>query len=566
MDSPFLSEEALALPTSGEEAGERALWYELAAEAPDDPAPVPAQVPAGVPSWEAAVVPDEPAGVPSWEAPVLGPSWEAPVLAAQPAGDEEPDGTQQGEGPGWGVGAFASRDGVTVEVAELLALWNAAAALNERIRLMVAPFLDQGATPRYPAPIPLAREYADGEPEPAGTEFEGGSPDDIKKMIDKGLSENDIANEVFAARNPKLAGQALRAGSAEARRWRAIRDGEVRPALVRSLERWIVDPVLLATYFSQYEDDKRVTAKAKGQFLLRPPLLSMGRTLRDRVLWTWRSGQPPLTLTRLYQMALDVSRHPATAMLLCHNVTKAFAKGGTAIHWQRTAKGAETYTDGRKTWTPAVVHPAGKIVKRFSKDANRDVASIYYLLFDARELDTTDPGDWYHYFVTATMAAYGAAGELSPSAPVRELEEDEGGPKDRVIGPTGQAFAGVYALLVRDRLLDLERQMSNPDLVDLPGYRGWVLANVMSFLEGGFYAESQRDAARESRWHLRGALVGLRTAGIKPGKTWAWYVPIGRSLSEEDLANGFQLVFKTAEVLDPNGQRLGPVRKGSPHP
>lgn len=114
-----------------------------------------------------------------------------------------------------------------------------------------------------------------------------------------------------------------------------------------------------------------------------------------------------------------------------------------------------------------------------------------------------------------------------------------------------------------DRLLDLESQMSNPDLVDAPGYRGWVLANVLSFLEGGHYGNKQEDVARESRFHLRGALAGLRTAGIKAGKSWVWYVPGAKSLSKQDLAFGFQLQYKTAEVLDASGQRFRRPNKGA---
>jgi hypothetical protein len=53
------------------------------------------------------------------------------------------------------------------------------------------------------------------------------APHVIQPMIDKGVPENEITNAVFAARNPKLAGQALRAGSKAARQWAAIRTEEV---------------------------------------------------------------------------------------------------------------------------------------------------------------------------------------------------------------------------------------------------------------------------------------------------------------------------------------------------
>jgi glutamyl endopeptidase len=388
-------------------------------------------------------------------------------------------------------------------------------------------------------------------------EIEGEDPQQIiNGLINKGMSENDITNEVFYQRNPILRGKALRTGSRQAQQWQSIRDREVRPALKRLLGSWIADPMLLAIFFSQYEGDSRVPADATEQFLTRAPLLSMGKTLRDRILWLWRSGKPPVTLDRLYELAYEVSGRPGSAMLLCHNVTKAFARGGAAITWDRVPTAPDTYSDGKNIFTPKVIHPAGKLTKTYSKKYKRDIPSIYYLLFSEKELGAYDPGDWYHYYVAATMTAYSAAGELSPSAPVRELEDHE----DRTTGPIVDV---IYPGLVRDRLLDLESQMSNPDLVDSPGYRGWVLANVVSFLEGGHYGDKQEDVARESRFHLRGALAGLRTAGIKPGKNWVWYVPAAKSLSEQNLANGFLLQHKSAEALDASGQPFRPPKKGA---
>ena len=112
----------------------------------------------------------------------------------------------------------------------------------------------------------------------------------------------------------------------------------------------------------------------------------------------------------------------------------------------------------------------------------------------------------------------------------------------------------VYPLLVTDRLLDLERQMSGPDASSASARRGWVFANALSFLEGGYYGDGQDEVARESGWHRRGAVFGMRRAGSSANPTWPWYVPIAGSISREELVEGFRIEPKTAAVLDPAGK------------
>jgi hypothetical protein len=125
-------------------------------------------------------------------------------------------------------------------------------------------------------------------------------------------------------------------------------------------------------------------------------------------------------------------------------------------------------------------------------------------------------------------------------------------------GRGGVIGGTVYRGLLADRVAELERQMSDSTLVAVPGYRGWVLANVLSFLEGGHYGADfttgQSDVLRESRVHLRGAAFGLRVIGGTPGKTWRWYVPVAGSLSDADLAVGFSLREKTADVWGPDAK------------
>jgi len=379
----------------------------------------------------------------------------------------------------------------------------------------------------------------------------------IRQMIDSGSSENDITNALFFGRNPALAKSPIRPGTTQARQWQSIRDREVRPALKARLTRASVDPLLLAMFFSQYEDDKRVPSESKERFLTRAPLLSMGRTLRDRLLSRWRGGLPPATATDCFDLALDISGHAATAALLCHNVTKAFARGGKAIQWQSTATEGE-YTDGTRTYTAKVIHSAGRLTW-FNAQKNREVRSIYYLIFSAKSFGTFDPGDWYHFFVTATTATLDASGELS--AGDRSGRGRSEGEDDDRGGALFQVTRLAYPSLVAESVLDVERQMTDSSLRSAPGYRGWVLGNVVSFLEGGHYGGDQAEVRRESTYHLLGAAFGLRRAGRKAGGNWRWYVPRGGSIDEGDLLTGFSVRSKTDRILDPQGRQLPSTSK-----
>jgi subtilisin family serine protease len=233
---------------------------------------------------------------------------------------------------------------------------------------------------------------------------------ELDRLVDQGLSENHITNALFSSRHPGLTGVALQPGTTAAKEWRTIRDREVRPGLRQRLVIEKVDPVQLAVFLSQYENDSRVPTEYTKRFLTRTPLLSMGRSLRDRVLGHWRARRRPLTASGFYELALETAGNPGIAALLCHNVAKAFVRGGVAVTWRGTGtEGA--YTDGQKTYTATMIHPAGRL-KYYHSAKGREIVSIFYLLFSDREFGTKDPGDWYHFFVTATMTALSSEGTL----------------------------------------------------------------------------------------------------------------------------------------------------------
>ena len=413
------------------------------------------------------------------------------------------------------------------------------------LRLREAP--DAGV----PTGLPIGDEPWSQEDNPPGEDPALG------RLIEQGVPENQITNTLFYARNPRLSGVTLQAGSAAARDWQRIRDAEVRPALLRRLTVQRSDPVQLAVFLSQYENDSRVPEEYTRRFLSGPPLLSMGRTLRDRVLSNWRSGHAPLTVQGLYELALATAGNPDAAALLCHNVTKAFVREGVAITWRGTGVEGE-YTDGQRTIKAERIHPAGRLTYH-SDVKKREVRSIFYLLFSQKEFGTDDPGDWYHFFVTATMTALAGAGTLGGTGR-RGRGEDVGDAAGDDAEDRGGGRAGgtVYRVLVAERVSDLEQQMTDSKLASVPGYRGWVLANVLSFLEGGHYGADyttgQSDVVRESRVHVRGAMFGLRATGGNAGPGWRWYVPVAGSISDADLATGFSLRAKSAEIWGPDAR------------
>ena len=382
-------------------------------------------------------------------------------------------------------------------------------------------------------------------------------------------SENIITDHLFQRRHPELKGRALRASEkALIREWRDIRDKKVHPYIRHSLRMYKgLDPVLLATYLSQYEDDDRVPADARMEFLLDPPKLSMGRSLRDRVLRNWSSGQPPLTVGRFFDLAYGLCGNVGYAALLCHNVAKAFSKGGKAIHWQKLDDGEGRYTGSGKNWTARRIHPRGVLLR------SPTGPSIFYVLFSAKEFGTVDHGDWYHHFVAATMTSFGTLNDRAAARAAGHIRGERretleaNTSVDAVLNerpnPARMVERIAYPILLRDALSALTRQMSVAPSAATAGHTGWVFANGLSFLEGAFYGKSQQEVARESRTHLRGAIFGVKRAGEVPHPSWRWFVPKAGSVGKLSLVSGFSLADKTAEVLSASPAPKAAVAAGT---
>jgi subtilisin family serine protease len=307
--------------------------------------------------------------------------------------------------------------------------------------------------------------------------------------------------------------------------WREIVRSTVmkrKPGIVTT-----IDPVLINAFLSQYEGDSRVPIKATEYYLTSPKLLAMGLALRDKVIVNWSSGRSPITLEQFYDLAFDITNHCGTAILLCHNVAKAFARGGTAIYWQYN-EATGSYEDGKNSYVPKLIHRKGVIIPR-PKGKGK---SIFYLLFLADELGTDDPGDWYHYFVNATVASYSTADEVGSAS----------------------SAANDYAERLNGMVAWTSDKMKDSTIGPTSSYKGWLWANALSFLEGAYYGESQEAVKRESHLHLAGAVFGILQAGGSIDKSWRWHVPKASSISKWDYAIwGIDFKQTIHQILDING-------------
>ena len=159
---------------------------------------------------------------------------------------------------------------------------------------------------------------------------------------------------------------------------------------------------------------------------------------------------------------------------------------------------------------------------------SRGQPSIFYQIFSSSELGTNDEGDWYHYFLEATVAYYTAKGRFSEDAP-----------------GMGFSYSNVLGRAVEDTI----DQLYDSDILESDTYRAWRWANALSFLEqakyGTDYGGTQEEAGRESRIHMRGTIMGLELAGYSP--EWDWYIA---KIGTADLL-GVDVSSSTYEKVSP---------------
>jgi len=276
--------------------------------------------------------------------------------------------------------------------------------------------------------------------------------------------------------------------------------GEIEPIVNLPIVRE-VSQTDLSVFFSQYEDDPNIPPDVLEAYLTNPKLMKLQIAAIQDLIDHLDSGSAPLTPEDFYEMILERVEDPGTALLVCHNILKAMARGRSPIPWEKISEEPLIYRfDGKNIEIdPRQSHPSAQMT------GSRGQPSIFYQIFSSSELGTNDEGDWYHFFLEATVAYYTAKGRFSEDVP-----------------GMGLSYSNVLGRAVEDTI----QQLYEPDVPESDPYRAWRWANALSFLEqakyGTDYGGTQEEASRESRIHMRGAIMGLELAGYTP--EWDWYI------------------------------------------
>lgn len=285
-----------------------------------------------------------------------------------------------------------------------------------------------------------------------------------------------------------------------------------------------VDQTELSIFFSQYEDSSDIPPDVLERYLTDPALTAIQNGMIADLIDHLQSGGAPLAPDELYALALDYTGDPGAALIVCHNVLKAMARGRSPIPWEKQSEAPLVYLfDGQQVNAGAMpIHPDAATL------GSRGQPSLFYRFFSPTALGQFDEGDWYHYFLEAAAAYYGATGQAQAGGP---------------------GFGFDYYHVVGGAVDDTINQMNDSAVADTPAYYGWRWANALSFLEEAYYGTdyggNQAEASRESRDHMRGALFGLSLAGYQA--EWAWLVPEIGSAG----ATGVDVSDSTYEELDP---------------
>jgi hypothetical protein len=276
------------------------------------------------------------------------------------------------------------------------------------------------------------------------------------------------------------------------------------------------DPSGLALYSLVRENDPRLDPASGDRYLREPELLARAIKLRDEALDNWLAGRAPWNLAALQARAMALAGHAGTALLVCHNVARAFARGGQAIRWIKTDRLQGEYFDGARSFTARVLHREGVLCAGpFASP------SIFYLLFSAQVFGAVDPGDWRRYFASAALSWYIAANAPAPASPA---------------SPFGARWAA--------RLDSLAQAWT---VSDTPAARAWAYANAASFLELAEFGRSANANRRAARVQLAGARFGCELASSAPPAGARWRIPVGTGAA--DLLDAAGNLVESAQPL-----------------
>lgn len=85
--------------------------------------------------------------------------------------------------------------------------------------------------------------------------------------------------------------------------------------------------------FAQFESG--VPSDILDKYSRDPAMVAHQNYLLQQIAQNAVNGEPPLTLDQIYQIAFSSTQDPMTALLVCHNVLKAMARGSEIVLWQR---------------------------------------------------------------------------------------------------------------------------------------------------------------------------------------------------------------------------------------
>jgi hypothetical protein len=282
-----------------------------------------------------------------------------------------------------------------------------------------------------------------------------------------------------------------------------------------------LDPILFSTFVLWPEGAAEVPNGATDAYLAKPELAASGRKLRDLVVRNWSEGGAPLTPSSYFTLASTVNPHAGTAMLLCHNVAKTFARGGRIIEWQNRNRTRGEYSDGAHNFSASVVHRQGLV-----RPNALAPPSLFYLLFSARALGVVDPGDWYRYFSTATLAAYVLASAVTFSS----------------------QSAGAVNEFTR-RLDGIASLIAGTGTTENPAHSAWLWANTVAFADWGTWGRIQARAISGARLGIKAIRFAFKHAQVTEPDNLRWSVPnVGALLKKEINAESIGDVLAANEV------------------
>lgn len=257
----------------------------------------------------------------------------------------------------------------------------------------------------------------------------------------------------------------------------------------------VVDPILAGVFLTRAETDPRVPPGAVQGYLEDPAILIPATQLLNRVVQNWVDGGRPLKLNNLLALARGIIDDPPAALLLCHNVTHAFANYSPALRWHVLDRARGEYTDGSLVYTAKIKHPDCVLGPAGNP--------IFFALFAGADLPANKPSLWARHFAIATATAYAAKSRLAL----------QGAPLTQFV----TAFTDAIELATRS--------MVDPSQAPKPDYRAWLWANALSFVDLAELPATEAELAMIGRADLHATAFGLAQVGAAIGAGWRWYMP-----------------------------------------